>query len=323
MIVSVIIPTFNAALLIKRTLQSILTQNGNYKYEIILVDDCSTDNTLEIVKQLHLPAITVLRQDRNQGPAAARNRGIKAATGKYLAFLDGDDYWLPDFLAKTIPFLEKNPEAVAVSVGQIHKTVNRPEHVTPAVIVQDFSLRPCVLHDFYLYWAENDHVCTGSVLMRTNIVQQTGGQREDLRVCEDLEFWALLATFGPWGFIPEVLFVSDGGAVTQAQGWLAKNQRRWASAVPVENWNQRIIPRLQPEYKKSFLKKQGIIAQNLCYSMILSKRSKLAFETCRKYKKYFPNSKAGRIFKCLSHNYFLWSVFCIALRFYEYHRKVK
>lgn len=66
------------------------------------------------------------------------------------------------------------------------------------------------------------HVCTGSITIRIDIARQAGGMREDLRQCEDLEFWAYLATFGKFGFIPEVLFVSDGNAVTRSQGWIDK-----------------------------------------------------------------------------------------------------
>ena len=72
--ISVIIPTFNAALLIERTLHSILSQNGRHDVEIIIVDDCSTDDTLTVVEKLAIPYLRILRQDSNHGPAAARNR---------------------------------------------------------------------------------------------------------------------------------------------------------------------------------------------------------------------------------------------------------
>jgi hypothetical protein len=108
--------------------------------------------------------------------------------------------------------------------------------------------------------------------MRTDIVKQTGGQRPELRITEDLEFWVYLATFGKWGFIPKVLFVSDGGAVTKQQGWWVKNQKRWASAPTVEDWESRIIERVPEDRMCSFRRARGRIAKNLAYAMILSQR---------------------------------------------------
>ena len=120
--VSVIIPTFNAAPLIERTLRSVISQNGGHDIEIIIVDDASTDNTLDVIANLAIPSIKILKQDGNHGPAAARNRGLSEATGEFMAFLDGDDFWEPEFLDQTTEFLENHPQAVAVSVMQRHKT---------------------------------------------------------------------------------------------------------------------------------------------------------------------------------------------------------
>lgn len=120
-------------------------------------------------------------------------RGLCEARGEYCAFLDGDDYWAPEFLNKTSAFLDAYPDAVAVSVLQYHKIIGKPPVITP----HDTGITQAVmLENFYEFWAKYNHVCTGSVLMRTATAQSTGGQREDLRICEDLEFWALLATYG-------------------------------------------------------------------------------------------------------------------------------
>ena len=94
--VSVIIPTFNAAPLIERTLRSVISQNGGHDIEMIIVDDASTDNTLDVIASLAIPSIKILQQDGNHGPAAARNRGLSEATGEFMAFLDGDDHLLGD-----------------------------------------------------------------------------------------------------------------------------------------------------------------------------------------------------------------------------------
>ena len=122
--VSVIIPTYNLKLLIERALLSVIHQNGGHEIEIIIVDDCSTDETLSIIESLYCPFVKIIRQKRNQGPAAARNHGLAIAEGDFCAFLDGDDFWEPDFLNETTAFLKSHQEAVAVSVMQCHKTFN-------------------------------------------------------------------------------------------------------------------------------------------------------------------------------------------------------
>lgn len=64
--------------------------------------------------------------------------------------------------------------------------------------------------------------------------------RQDLRVTEDLEFWALISTYGRWGFIPNILFVSDGSDVTQSQGWLNKMKLRWQNAPSIAEWEKEL-----------------------------------------------------------------------------------
>lgn len=315
--VSVVIPAHNAALLIKRCIHSVLTQDGGFTIVPIVVDDGSTDDTISILEALGNDKIHIIRQE-NQGPASARNRGLQEAAGQYIAFLDADDYWRPGFLSCTVGFLETHPESVAVSVGQIHKCLGRPPVITPRFLQgNDPSLEPQILDSFFAFWAEHNHVCTGSVLMRTEIARQTGGQRAEFRICEDLEFWAYLATFGKWGFIPRVLFVSDGGAVTKEQGWLEKNKRRWASAPTVEEWQRRIVDRVSPGDTEGFQAARARIARNLAYSMILSRRDALA----RQAMAYCDGHVKGRVGRLLStasrHGCFAWKLVCSALRLRE------
>ncbi len=311
---------YNGSLLIKRCLDSTFSQIGNYDLEVIIIDDGSTDNSASIVHNYSKP-VKFLQQS-NRGPAAARNRGIEVATGEYMAFLDADDYWEPGFLDATAGFMEHNTEAAAVSVGQLHKIPGKPDTVAPAILMNncDKSSKLILLSDFFTFWAEHNHVCTGSVLMRTDIVKQTGGQRPELRITEDLEFWAYLATFGKWGFIPKVLFVSDGGKVTRQRGWLEKNKIRWASAPMVEAWETRIIQRIEKPLTNGYLYARGRIAGNLAYSMILSSRTSLAKETILKYKRYLRRNKLNLLLIAASRNNYIWDLLCLLLRTREYRR---
>jgi len=314
--ISVIIPAYNTALLIERTIRSVLAQSRQ-DFEILIVDDCSTDDTLDVVRKIDDARIRVFRQTENRGPAAARNRGLAEAKGEYCAFLDGDDYWEPDFLKATGDFLDAHPETVAVSVMQCHKIIGKE----PVTAPRDTGVtEPVVLPDFFDFWAKFNHVCTGSVLMRTTVARQLDGQREDLRICEDLEFWALLATQGPWGFIPKVLFTSDGGLVTKKQGWMKKNMRRWQSAPPVDDWAKRIVAGFQGNVPETFALALGRIARNLCYSHIMAGKTRLAREEVRKYGNDFPQNRINSLFRHMAKNGFFWFFFCLLLKIREFVR---
>lgn len=316
-LISVIIPTYNSASLIKRTLSSVLAQSGDF--EIIVVDDCSTDHTLDIVCKIQDSRITILRQSENRGPAAARNRGLNVAKGIYSAFLDGDDYWEPSFLQKTSAFLETHPEAVAVSVMQCHKIIGKSPLIVPECTPVD---TPILLDDFFKFWNEYNHVCTGSVLFRTCIAQQIGGQREDLRICEDLEFWAMLALKGQWGFIPDVLFTSDGGEVTRSQGWLQKNMIRWNNAPFFSEWRKRIDEQPQQWKTASMENALGRIARNLCYCHIMAKKDSLARYETRHYGHLYPQNKVNAVFRLASRFSCFWHLWCCLLRMREFHRQL-
>jgi len=318
--VSIIIPVYNCSLLVIRCLDSVFNQRGDFEKEVIVIDDGSTDNSAELICNYNHPIRFI--QQTNLGPAAARNRGIEAATGKYIAFLDADDYWKSVFLINTVEFLEKNPEAMAVSTGQLHKIPGKPDSIVPSIISYRSDLTDAiVISDFYDFWAENNHICTGSALLRTDVIKESGGQRPELLVTEDLEFWLYLATFGLFGFIPSILFVSDGGIVTRQMGWFVKNNRRWKSAPTVEQWSERISRRLPDKYSNSFKRAQGRIARNLTYSMILSKRLKQAMETIQTYGSNFPPDKVSKFMVFTANKgYALFFFFCRFLFLREYFR---
>lgn len=110
--VSVIVPMYGVAKYIGDTISSVLAQTHS-NFELLLVDDGSPDNTVEICRTFSDPRIRILRQP-NQGPAAARNFGVHEATGDFIAFIDGDDLWEPEKLAIQVAHLESNP-SVGVS----------------------------------------------------------------------------------------------------------------------------------------------------------------------------------------------------------------
>lgn len=320
--ISIVIPVYNGSLLIERCLNSVFNQIGNFNLEVIVIDDGSTDNSIALLTSYPKPII-ILRQE-NQGPATARNKGIEKSTGKYLAFLDADDYWESTFLKETVTFLEKKQESIAVSVGQIHKIIGKENSVIPQLINENQSINQegFVLDNFYKFWAKYNHVCTGSVLMRTAIVKQTGGQRPELRITEDLEFWAFLATFGNWGFIPKVLFVSDGGEVTKDQGWFEKNKKRWTSGPTVEQWASRISHKVPEDLTSAFNMAKGKIAKNLSYAMIMSNRVKLARQATLNNKEFYPKDKVALLMVKSSVNKLFWYILAKIIYLRERFRRI-
>ena len=107
-LVSIIMPSYNTAKYIAETVQSVLAQTYQ-NWELIIVDDCSTDDTDEVVKPfLRDSRIRYLKNEKNSGAAVSRNRALREAKGKWIAFLDSDDLWMPEKLEKQIAFMKEN-----------------------------------------------------------------------------------------------------------------------------------------------------------------------------------------------------------------------
>lgn len=107
-LVSIITPSYNTAKFIGETIESVQAQTYQ-NWEMIIVDDCSSDNTDEVVaKYLSDKRIQFIKNEKNSGAAVSRNRALREAKGKWIAFLDSDDLWMPTKLEKQISFMEKN-----------------------------------------------------------------------------------------------------------------------------------------------------------------------------------------------------------------------
>ncbi len=315
--ISIIIPVYNAVPLLERCLDSIFNQTTLYSYEVILVDDGSTDNSVEVIKA-RLEKNIVLYQQQNAGPSAARNKGVELSKGRYCAYLDADDYWEQGFIEKTVAFLDKHLDCVAVNVAQRHLTVSGSS-IVPICYAQ--YKRSFILDDFFSFWADNMHVCTGSVVIRKEVIVDIGGMRKDLRITEDLEFWGMVATYGKWGFIPEILFVSDGVDVARTQGWLNKMMIRWNNAPNIVDWEKRIIKRLPVTLPLGFLRARGRISRNLTYCQLLSGRLGLSRNEALKYGMYFLKDPIGRLMNLAKYTPITWWMLAKCLQYREYNRK--
>lgn len=106
-LVSIIMPSYNTGAYIADSIKSIQAQTYQ-NWELIIVDDCSTDNSMEVIYSFNDPRIKLLKNDRNSGAAISRNYALREAKGKWIAFLDSDDTWVPEKLEKQITFMKAN-----------------------------------------------------------------------------------------------------------------------------------------------------------------------------------------------------------------------
>jgi glycosyltransferase involved in cell wall biosynthesis len=138
LIVSVIIPTYNRAHLVGRAIRSVLDQTYQ-DFELIVVDDGSMDNTEEIVKGFKDPRIRYIHHEQNRGGAAARNTGIKAAQGGYIAFQDSDDEWLPRKLEIQMRVFSDAPNEVGVVYSDMWRILDGRKMYwhSPSIIPED------------------------------------------------------------------------------------------------------------------------------------------------------------------------------------------
>ena len=114
--VSIIMPAYNVSRHIEKTVNTVIRQTHT-NWELLIVDDCSTDNTVEMIQDLHKTdsRINMYERETNSGAAVARNKAIEQAPGAYLAFLDSDDLWMPDKLSLQIDFMKKNKVAFSAT----------------------------------------------------------------------------------------------------------------------------------------------------------------------------------------------------------------
>jgi glycosyltransferase involved in cell wall biosynthesis len=188
-LVSVIIPAYNAALCIVATLRSVFAQTF-LEFEVILVNDGSPDtHALEQALAPFQDKIRYLKQE-NRGPSAARNTAIRVARGKYIAFLDSDDLWLPDHLARQVSLLDGPPELGLVYANALHLADDR------AIGIAFDSVPQADEVTFEALLAEDCTVNTSSTVASREAVLAAGLFDESMNRCEDFDLWLRMSKAG-------------------------------------------------------------------------------------------------------------------------------
>ena len=198
--VTTIIPTFNRGYCLAESIQSVLDQNFS-DFELIVVDDGSTDNTAEVIEQFS--GIHKIRIKKNRGVSFARNLAIKQARGEWIAFLDSDDLWERDKLAIQMSWVECNPDYHAVYTDEIW--------IRNGVRVNAMKKHRKYSGDIFRHCLPLCIVSPSSVLLRNELLNKFGGFDESMPVCEDYDLWLRISMSFPFHFIEEKLIVKRGG----------------------------------------------------------------------------------------------------------------
>lgn len=215
--VSVVVPTYNSAQYISETINSIIAQTY-HDIEIIIVDDCSTDDTERVVKSFSSDKIRYIRLTKNHGgPSKPRNVGIKAAKGKYIAFCDSDDMIMPDRIESSVKLFDKHPElGMTFSDEQKFSEVTGEDlgnflreydlfHSLPkekasenCFIIASKDAFPCLFYENY--------IMPSGVTVRSSIFQKVGYFDETITNGDDWDMWFRISQKFPVGFVDKIGF---------------------------------------------------------------------------------------------------------------------
>ena len=202
--VSVIIPSYNRADVLGRAIASVLSQSWA-DFELIVVDDGSTDHTARVLAEFDDPRLTGMHQE-NKGVSAARNLGISASSGRYIALLDSDDYWLPEKLAVQLAFMRESGMEISqtdeIWIRGGVRVNPKNKHAKLAGWFLDRSLELCL-------------ISPSCVMFSRSLWAELGPFDVRLPACEDYSLWLRVGVRYPCGLIPDALTVKTGGHADQ------------------------------------------------------------------------------------------------------------
>ena len=199
--VSVVIPTFNRATLVERAIDSVLGQTHS-AFEIIVVDDGSTDNTSATLRNKYSDKLVVFQQS-NRGVSAARNVGIAHATGNWIALLDSDDEWLPSKLAQQLALIKNHTDCLLCHTDEIW--------IRSGVRVNAMNKHKKSGGDIYQQCLPLCAISPSSVIFQKQLLDDVGNFDETLPACEDYDLWLRICAQHKVHYLDQKLLVKYGG----------------------------------------------------------------------------------------------------------------
>jgi len=192
-------PCFNGGPFLRDTLKSLLNQTF-MDYELLIINDCSTDDSLGIIHSFNGPRIRVHTNSANLGQTKSLNVGLKRARGKYVVINDADDYSLPKRIETQLDFIVKNPEYPVV--GTSCYVMDKQGRVTRTF------MRPTDPLEIRLQFLSDTPMTHGSVILQREVILSMGGYNEEFRIIQDYELWSNLMRKGLRVMnIPDILVV--------------------------------------------------------------------------------------------------------------------
>ena len=197
-LISVIIPTYNRAAYLGRALNSVLAQSYE-NIEVIVIDDASVDDTGSAVKEIPDARLTYIRHDTNKGGAEARNTGIRAAKGEYIAFQDSDDEWVPDKLEKQMQVFNSADKGTGiVYCGFFYITDNEKKYIPSSAVKKREG-------NVYEQLLSENFVSTQTLLVKREVFDTVGVFDSNLPRYHDWELAIRMAEKYEFGFVDEPL----------------------------------------------------------------------------------------------------------------------
>lgn len=228
--ISVIIPLYNKAHTIVNTLNTVFHQTYQ-DFEVVIVNDGSTDNGVEVIRQNFNDSRIRIINQRNSGVSVARNRGVEAAKGDWIAFLDADDEWLPEYLNTLISTLSYYPNAEMIGCSSYYKDSISGNVSANALI--DKYYEKCVNINYFMNPDKMTHI--GATIILKSAFLQVGGFDTKLINNEDLLLLGLIAIHGNFIYIGQCLHVYVGNVVGQSTRDYSKRSLRISNSIKVLN----------------------------------------------------------------------------------------
>lgn len=196
--VSVVIPTHNRAEFLRPAIQSVLAQTYQ-DFEIIIIDDGSTDNTQNVVRNFHDQRIKYVRYETNRGEALSRNAGILRSEGKYIAFLDDDDEWFPEILEMQVKAMENGHS----DIGLVYTGRFIVDQATDRILSQEIPQKRGDVYQDLL--RENFVGATSVVLLKREVIERVGLFDPNIAYGLDFDLWIRISKHSHFEYIKEPL----------------------------------------------------------------------------------------------------------------------